>query len=63
MMIELNCAVCGENRFTLGEHLTDACEVRCHDCGHAIGTLGELKDLFARAVVSRASTDNPDSRT
>ena len=53
MKIELTCAECGDNRFALDAALTDACVVRCHECGHKIGTMGELKDMITRAVLAR----------
>ena len=55
MRIELNCAVCGENRFSLGEQVSDACRVHCSECGHDIGTLGDLKERIAEEVLRRSS--------
>lgn len=54
MKIELACAACGQNRFTLDEASTDDCLVTCRDCGHEIGTLGQLKSRVAEEVISRA---------
>jgi len=54
MKIELNCAECGENRFALDAAVTDACAVRCFECGHEVGTMGELKNMMALAVIARA---------
>lgn len=54
MKIQLSCAACGNNRFSLDEAITDECMVRCRDCGHGIGTLGQLKSRVAEEVISRA---------
>ena len=54
MRIELNCAACGSNRFTLDQEAEDACHVECDDCGHQIGTLGELKQKVAALVLSHS---------
>jgi len=55
MRIELNCAECGSNRFALDEVQSDSTIVRCGDCGHIVGTLGELKERIAQEVISRSS--------
>ena len=55
MRIELNCAVCGENRFNLGDVLEGDAIVLCSACGHEIGTLAELKERIATEVLRRAS--------
>ena len=56
MRIEMNCAVCGQNRFTILEGLDDdAADVNCSECGHHIGTMGELKQRVAAEVLSRSS--------
>jgi uncharacterized Zn finger protein len=54
MRIDLSCAECGKNRFSLSEAESDACMTRCEDCGHEVGTLGELKRHFAAAVTRQA---------
>ena len=54
MKIELNCAVCGNNRFTLNEADSDDSVISCEECEHALGTLGELKDRVAAEVVRRS---------
>jgi uncharacterized Zn finger protein len=56
MRIDLSCAECGKNRFSLSEAESDACMIRCEDCGHEVGTLGELKRHFATAVTQNAAT-------
>jgi uncharacterized Zn finger protein len=54
MRIEINCAVCGSNNFELADAQTDACTVSCADCGHIIGTMGELKAKLAEEVLRRS---------
>jgi DNA-directed RNA polymerase subunit RPC12/RpoP len=34
MRIELNCAACGNNHFSLDREMDDDAHVRCRDCGH-----------------------------
>ena len=63
MRIEINCAVCGQNRFTIIEAMDDDSAVRCSDCGHRIGTMAELKERIAAEVMKRSETaDRPRSR-
>jgi hypothetical protein len=54
MRIDLSCAECGKNRFSLSEVEIDACMIRCEECGHEVGTLGELKRHFAAAVTRQS---------
>ena len=54
MRIELNCAACGSNRFELGGAETDDAVIACGDCGHVIGTLGQLKSKLAEEVLRRS---------
>jgi len=54
MCIDLSCAVCGKNRFSLTEANSDSSAVSCVDCGHEIGTLGDLKQKIAEEVMRRA---------
>jgi DNA-directed RNA polymerase subunit RPC12/RpoP len=49
--IELSCSQCGSNRFTLAKAARDESEVSCEDCGHRVGTLGELKQAVADRVL------------
>ena len=55
MRYELNCAVCGENSFTIIRGMDDDAVVSCSECGHRIGTMGELKERLAAEVMRRAS--------
>jgi DNA-directed RNA polymerase subunit RPC12/RpoP len=59
MRIELNCRECGGNRFTLDQEASDHAHVDCEDCGHHIGTVGELKRLVAEEVMRRARVARP----
>jgi uncharacterized Zn finger protein len=54
MRIELTCAECGKNSFNLGHGTEDDSLIRCHACGHVIGTLAELKERVAAEVMKRA---------
>jgi len=54
MRIDLSCAACGKNRFSLTEADSDSSIVSCKDCGHEIGTLGDLKRKVAETVIRRA---------
>ena len=54
MRIELNCAECGQNRFTIIRNMGDEEVVTCSDCGHNIGTMSELKERVAAEVLERA---------
>lgn len=56
MRIELNCAECGRNRFTITRGMEDDAAVSCSECGHLIGTMGELKQRVAAEVMKRAGT-------
>ena len=60
MRIELNCAQCGNNRFSLDQGMTDQSLVVCEDCGHEIGTLARLKQMVAEQVL-RQSSREPDA--
>ena len=55
MRIELNCAVCGSNRFSLDQGNSDRSLIICEDCGHEIGTLAKLKAMVAEEVVRRSA--------
>jgi len=65
MKIEIKCARCGSNNFELADALTDNSAVSCADCGHDIGTMGELKAKLAELVVrrSRVARAREESRT
>ena len=61
MRIELNCAECGQNRFTIIRGMKDDAVVSCSDCGHQIGTMGELKERVAAEVMKRAARPSSGS--
>lgn len=50
MRIDLSCAQCGRNRFAFPESGGDDAMVTCRDCGHQVGTLGDLKRRVEIAV-------------
>jgi uncharacterized Zn finger protein len=54
MRIEINCARCGNNRFSLQGEQRDDATIYCGDCGHHIGTLAQLKDRVAAEVIKRS---------
>jgi predicted nucleic acid-binding Zn ribbon protein len=54
MRIELKCRECGGNRFNLDQQVDDDAQVQCDDCGHKIGTVGELKRQVADEVMKHA---------
>ena len=55
MRIELNCAECGQNRFTIIRGMEDNAVVSCSDCGRQIGTMGELKARIAAEVMKQSA--------
>jgi uncharacterized Zn finger protein len=54
MKIELACAACGGNHFDLSDANTDDAVIACGDCGHVIGTFGDLKLRLAEEVLRRS---------
>ena len=61
MRLEIACAACGGNRLSLDQK-DDASRVVCEECGHPIGTIGELKDQFEEEVLRRAARRDQASR-
>jgi DNA-directed RNA polymerase subunit RPC12/RpoP len=55
MRIDLCCAACGGNRFSLDKDVHDTSAVTCKDCGHEIGTMADLKKMVAAEVLERSS--------
>lgn len=53
MRIELTCAICGSNHFSLDEAQEDDALVSCEDCGHLVGTLGQLKERVVEQLLAR----------
>ena len=60
MRIELNCAVCGDNRFSLIQARHDNAVVSCSECGHIIGTMAQLKERVAAEVIKRSTPPTAD---
>lgn len=58
MRIELNCAECGENRFTIIQAMENGTVVRCSECGRKLGTMEELKERVAAEVMKRAHKES-----
>ena len=56
MRIELNCAECGQNHFTIIRGMDDDAVVRCSECGHKVGTMGQLKERVAAEVMKRSKS-------
>jgi len=50
MRIELSCAECGGNNFTIDAATSDDSEVSCRDCGHRVGTWQEIKQLVLISI-------------
>ena len=46
MRVELSCAECGGNNFSLDEAVGDDSQIVCRDCGHEVGTFGQVKELL-----------------
>lgn len=59
MRIELNCAQCNGNRFSLVQSMDDDAAILCSDCGHEIGTMAELKERVAQEVLRRSCCEEP----
>lgn len=56
MKIELNCLMCGGNRFIYPAKLTDDSLIICDDCGHEVGTLADLQQKVIQELASRSSS-------
>ena len=54
MRIEIKCAKCGSNRFSIDGAAADDTRIRCEDCNHELGSLGELKERVASEVLERS---------
>ena len=55
MRIELNCLMCGGNRFIYPEELTDQSLIICDDCGHEVGTVAELQQKVIQELANRSA--------
>jgi hypothetical protein len=54
MRIHLSCRACGGNSFAIDDAEGDASTIGCRECGHVIGTLGQVKAQVARQVLGGA---------
>jgi hypothetical protein len=55
MRIDLACSKCGKNRFALDGEIADGTQVHCETCGQPIGTMAELKERVAEAVLKHSA--------
>jgi hypothetical protein len=55
MRIELNCAECDGNHFSLDQGLSDRSLVICDDCGREIGTVASLKVRVTEELIKRSA--------
>lgn len=51
LKIDLSCGACGSNRIDIPAQAQDDGPVLCGDCGHRLGSLGDLKSQVERAVL------------
>jgi uncharacterized Zn finger protein len=49
--IDLSCGECGSNRIAIPPQASDEKPVACEDCGHVLGSLGEVKLRVEQAVL------------
>jgi DNA-directed RNA polymerase subunit RPC12/RpoP len=53
--IDLSCAQCGSNRIDIPAEAGDETPIVCGECGHRLGSLGEVKAQVEKAVLRRAA--------
>lgn len=51
LRIELSCGECGSNRIDIPTRTGDDSPVTCEECGHALGSLAEVKMRVEEAVL------------
>ena len=51
--IDLSCHQCGSNRLDIPANAEDDSPVVCEECGHALGSLGEVKRKVEQAVLRK----------
>ena len=51
MLIHLACPACSGNNFALEVADDDDSPIRCRDCDHTVGTLGQVKAQVTRQVL------------
>ena len=54
LRIDLSCAECGSNRIDIPAEASDDRPVVCGDCGHVLGSIGEVKAQVEQAVLRGA---------
>ena len=54
LKVDLSCAECGSNRLAIPADASDDSPVVCEECGHALGSLGEVKTRVEEAVLRYA---------
>jgi uncharacterized Zn finger protein len=51
LRVDLSCGQCGSNRLAIPAEADDDSLIVCEECGHALGSLGELKSRVEKAVL------------
>lgn len=51
LRIDLSCGECGSNRLDIPAGAGDESPVVCAECGHALGSLGDVKTRVEQAVL------------
>jgi hypothetical protein len=54
LTIDLSCGECGSNRLDIPAEANDDSPVVCEECGHALGSLGDVKSKVEEAVLRGA---------
>lgn len=54
LSIDLACAQCGSNRLDIPASAADDSPVVCEECGHVLGSLGDVKSRVEQAVLRRS---------
>ncbi len=54
LKIDLSCGECGSNRLDIPAQANDDSPVVCEECGHALGSLGDVKSKVEEAVLRGA---------
>lgn len=51
LRIDLSCAECGSNRLDIPANAGDDSPVVCMECGHTLGSMGDVKSRVEQAVL------------
>ena len=54
LSVDLSCGRCGGNRLEIPARADDESPIACQDCGHSLGSLGEIKSRVEQAVLRGA---------